>query len=187
MTKPDAVQPERPTELPCPRCRAPLFEGKAGSVRVHGCGACGGMWLSNALSRALVFRMEAVLVELSDRASGAAWGKTHDLSGTAYCPYDGLPLSRVTARGVTLDVCATHGTWFDAEEVRQVAEAFEGHRRAAAAVRTPMDVSPPSPSSSPSYSPSRSSGDVAVSAGADLLIGLFAVATLAIGDSSSDD
>ena len=23
MTKPDAVQPERPTELPCPRCRAP--------------------------------------------------------------------------------------------------------------------------------------------------------------------
>lgn len=182
MTRPDAVQPQGPTDLLCPRCRAALFEGKAGPVTVLGCAACGGVWLSNELSQRVVDRMDESLLALADRASAAGRGKV-DASGTAYCPHDGLPLTRLTIKGVSLDVCASHGTWFDAGELRRVAEAFDGPRRAAAASFTPRYVSsfPPSPGGS------ASSGDAAV-AGGEAILGLFLLAaTVATGSGSSDD
>ena len=184
MTRPDAVQPQGPTDLLCPRCRAALFEGKAGPVTVLGCAACGGVWLSNELSQRVVERMDAALLTLADRAAAAGRGEV-DASGTAYCPHDGLPLSRVTAKGVSLDVCASHGTWFDAGELRRVAEAFDGPRRAAAASFTPMFV-PPAASS---WSSSSSSSSADGSAGTDALVGLFALAVMVVIDStsSSDD
>lgn len=120
----DPTQPAEPTDRPCPRCSAKLFEGRASHVTLLGCGACGGVWLSNEQSKTLVERLDRAVLDLSDRAAAVARGKSLDGSSTAYCPYDRLPLAGVTVRGVTLDVCEAHGTWFDAGEVRRVAQAY---------------------------------------------------------------
>jgi hypothetical protein len=40
------------------------------------------------------------------------------------CPFDGEPLGRVKVDGVDVDVCKVHGTWFDAGEVRRIANAY---------------------------------------------------------------
>lgn len=126
----DPKQPTEPTDRPCPRCSARLFEGRSSQLTLLGCGTCGGVWLSNEQSQSLVERLDRAVLDLSDRAAVVARGKVLDGAATAYCPYDRLPLARVSVRGVTLDVCEAHGTWFDAGEVRRVASAYH-HQRVA--------------------------------------------------------
>ena len=115
------------TSLPCPRCATALFEGKAGEVTLHGCGACGGVWLDNGTSRALIERVQRAVVQMADRAARAGTSGA-DQSGPARCPLDGATMQRVTVRGIDVDACATHGTWFDAGEVRRITEAYDNER-----------------------------------------------------------
>ena len=134
------------TSLPCPRCNAPLFEGTANQLILNGCGKCGGVWLDNNASRAVIESINQALLGLTDRAARAAKTKP-DLSKPAKCPLDGEELEHVTVKGVEIDVCAAHGTWFDAGEVRRLAVAFnvsrieEEERLAAAAAGASYDYS----------------------------------------------
>jgi Zn-finger nucleic acid-binding protein len=119
------------TSLPCPRCDVPLFEGKAAEATLHGCGSCGGVWLDNAASSRVVNAVQPGLTAMSDRAARA--GKIAvDETKPAKCPLDGNALERVDVKGVEVDVCRTHGTWFDAGEVRRVGTAFQSERIALA-------------------------------------------------------
>ena len=119
------------TSLSCPRCDVPLFEGKAEYTILHGCGRCGGIWLDNAASSRLVNAVQPGLTAMADRAAQA--GKVEaDTTRPGRCPLDRRDLERVTVKGVEVDVCKTHGTWFDAGEVRRVAEAFQSDRISAA-------------------------------------------------------
>lgn len=88
------------------------------------------------------------LIVLSERVASASKALV-DHAKPIRCPFDAEPLTRVTVHNVDVDVCRVHGTWFDAGEVRLIANAFT----------TPIEGSP-----APSRQDSRSteSGDVLV-------------------------
>jgi Zn-finger nucleic acid-binding protein len=115
------------TSLKCPRCSVALFEGLAAEAILHGCGACGGIWLDNAASSRIVNAVQPGLTAMSDKAARAKKVDV-DAKKPAQCPIDGAPLERVDVKGVEVDVCKVHGTWFDAGEVRRVGEAFQSAR-----------------------------------------------------------
>lgn len=107
---------------------------------MYGCQTCGGVWLDNVGS------MQAASGEIGElpRWTAAALAeqvkpakKEHPGARDAYrqpaarakdarllgaCPACAKPLQRVyvAAADVTLDVCASHGTWFDAHELTRV-------------------------------------------------------------------
>jgi Zn-finger nucleic acid-binding protein len=120
------------TTMPCPRCAVPLFEGKAGAVTLFGCGTCGGVWLDNVTTGLVIERVDVALLRMTDRATHAAHAHV-DLEKPAACPLCGVMMTRVDVKGVVVDACSAHGTWFDAGEVRRVAQAYEADRMALAA------------------------------------------------------
>ena len=107
--------------MTCPRCVQPLFEGAADDIVLHGCGACGGIWLDNAASTRIADGVSSPEVKaLADRAARRALPANPDTRPAGIpCPVCRAPLARVRApRGaIALDVCAAHGTWFDRYEL----------------------------------------------------------------------
>jgi Zn-finger nucleic acid-binding protein len=91
-----------------------------------GCGRCGGVWLDNDASRAVVEGAAQALAQLADVASTKAKERVDTGAGGLLCPACGQALARTVAPGtaVELDMCADHGTWFDAGELRIVALAY---------------------------------------------------------------
>jgi Zn-finger nucleic acid-binding protein len=123
------------TSLPCPRCDGDvaLFEGKSGDTLLHGCGTCGGVWLDNQASRRIVNAIPPGIIDMTERAARAASAPNIDAAQAAKaarCPFDRNELARANVKGVVIDACATHGTWFDAGEVTLLSHAFERARQA---------------------------------------------------------
>jgi Zn-finger nucleic acid-binding protein len=120
------------TSLACPRCDVALFEGKAETSIVHGCGRCGGMWLDNMSSKRVLGAVQSSIPGLAQRAEKIATA-TVDTSAPARCPLDKNEMQRVTSYGIALDACAVHGTWFDAGEVKRLVIALQNERIATVA------------------------------------------------------
>jgi Zn-finger nucleic acid-binding protein len=113
----------------CPRCQIQLFEGAAGGITMHACGGCGGVWLDNVSAQRLSQALPGEAVTLAESASRA--GRTHvDTAALIPCPVCAKALSRtrVASAGVDIDVCSAHGTWFDRDELQQVATAMKKAR-----------------------------------------------------------
>jgi Zn-finger nucleic acid-binding protein len=107
----------------CPRCTTQLFRGTSQSFALHGCGGCGGVWLDNAACAAvLVGSSGARATELAELVARNARTRVLDLRTEVRCPECGVTLERVRKHGIEMDVCAAHGTWFDAHELRQVVQ-----------------------------------------------------------------
>lgn len=85
------------------------------------------------------------LIVLSERAANVRRGLV-DYSKTVRCPFDAEPLERVSVHDVDVDVCRVHGTWFDAGEVRRIANAYT----------TPLEER--SPDAGPDSRPAESGG-----------------------------
>ncbi|GAC1353523.1 MAG: hypothetical protein NVSMB47_06040 [Polyangiales bacterium] len=120
------------TVLGCPCCKAPLFAITSEDVTLHGCGVCGGIWIDNAGSQSIVRRSHPGVVALAERA--AANAKVHLDPAAARprppltCPECHAQMARVRPGNVAeLDVCAAHGTWFDAGELTRIASIAGKH------------------------------------------------------------
>lgn len=122
------------TSLPCPRCATPLFLGNGTTVTIHGCGGCGGVWLDNDASQRVVQVFDREILGLASRAERVGNSVLSEEAAVT-CPLCRATLARVIVRNVALDVCTSHGTWFDKNELRRVAEAYEALR--SAPVRAP--------------------------------------------------
>lgn len=111
---------------PCPRCGTELGERLSGRAKLLACRDCGGVWLTPDSARKVVEHIHGALslVVLSERVAGASQRPVDDRVKTVCCPFDAEPLERVKVDGVDVDVCKVHGTWFDAGEVRRIANAF---------------------------------------------------------------
>jgi Zn-finger nucleic acid-binding protein len=108
----------------CPACGHPLDEQKSHGIALHGCTACGGVWLDTDQARAVTTRIAALRVVLSsDEVTRSGAGHPPPDARTRRCPLDAEPLTVAFADGVEVDVCPRHGTWFDAGEVRRIANA----------------------------------------------------------------
>ena len=102
---------------------------------VDACTACGGLFIDNAATQELVRAFDRDLVSIATTL-GIGKGETigpgvmqRDLA----CPQCSGRLETVTLPSARLDVdiCAEHGTWFDANELPKVARAYRRRREGA--------------------------------------------------------
>jgi Zn-finger nucleic acid-binding protein len=114
----------RMATTPCPRCQTQLSERTSGRAKLLACGDCGGVWLDPPSAKKVVSHMNGALsqIALSQRIAKSA-RLVVDEAPAIRCPFDAEPLRRVAVDGVDVDVCTVHGTWFDADEVRRIANA----------------------------------------------------------------
>jgi Zn-finger nucleic acid-binding protein len=123
----------RDRPMMCPRCARELEEQKVRSALVRACTACGGVWLDEAQADIVFKRMPggAALVSAANKAANVSEKQKVATDGVARCPVGGEEMILCEAEGIRIDQCPEHGTWFDAHEVRRIANA-ETHRERAA-------------------------------------------------------
>ncbi|HET9623508.1 MAG TPA: zf-TFIIB domain-containing protein [Kofleriaceae bacterium] len=113
---------------PCPRCAAALRPRLVGDVVIDDCAACLGVFLDHvAIKRVVVDRAQAraeallgALPRVEIRAAPGAGQKMY-----LPCPVCHVVMNRrlfATGAGVIIDVCRTHGTFFDAGELPMIIE-----------------------------------------------------------------
>lgn len=134
----------------CPACGEPLTLTPLRWV-VHACNACGGVWADTAAAERVATVVDRELLAV---AKNAALHADHEerLSGeirpsipnapARRCPACDGELARTRRGGVTLDVCAEHGTWFDRDELGRVARNLEYERTSSFEVPTRRSTDP---------------------------------------------
>jgi len=110
----------------CPRCRKDLTIANVGNQKVLECEACGGLWLDTPS-----FERICANTENQSAVLGTASIKPIDLEAletkVTYvpCPECGQLMNRVNfahCSGVIVDVCKSHGVWFDRDELSRIVE-----------------------------------------------------------------
>jgi Zn-finger nucleic acid-binding protein len=110
----------------CSDCQQPLEAIKEPAGTRIGCRHCGGQFVEHALFRSLIQHAELAGAAIPDAPykrppAKAALERVHYRP----CSVCGQMMNRRNfggASGVIVDVCAKHGTWFDAGELPQVLE-----------------------------------------------------------------
>jgi Zn-finger nucleic acid-binding protein len=114
---------------PCPRCRMQMEVTKLGEVSLRECPKCQGIWTDTQT-------LEQICTDRNKQVAVQGMPGAHELSeiGSAGveqniryvpCPVCNALMNRINfARfsNVVVDVCKTHGTWFDRDELRRVVE-----------------------------------------------------------------
>jgi Zn-finger nucleic acid-binding protein len=118
-----AATAEHGGDRPCPRCSKVLHARRVGDIVIDECGACLGVFLDHVAIKRVVIdraqsRAEALLGVLprSEIKPVPAAGQRMYLP----CPVCQVVMNRrlfATGTGVIIDVCRTHGTFFDAGEL----------------------------------------------------------------------
>jgi Zn-finger nucleic acid-binding protein len=119
----------------CPRCLRSLTTYRAGAFVVDACLACGGLFIDQAATRELTRAFDRDLVGL---ATTIGIGKGEAVGPGVYqkdlaCPHCSGPLRSLPlpSASAEVDLCAEHGTWFDANELPKVARAYRRSREGA--------------------------------------------------------
>ncbi len=107
----------------CPRCAAVLHARRVGDIVIDECGACLGVFLDHVAIKRVVIdraqsRAEALLGALPRREVNPV--PTAGQKMYLPCPVCRVVMNRrlfATGTGVIIDVCRTHGTFFDAGEL----------------------------------------------------------------------
>jgi Zn-finger nucleic acid-binding protein len=110
----------------CSDCHQPLEAIKEPAGTLLGCRQCGGQFVEHALFRSLLQHAELAGAAIPDAPYKRPLPKAA-LERVHYrpCSVCGQMMNRKNfggASGVIVDVCAKHGTWFDAGELPQVLE-----------------------------------------------------------------
>ena len=113
-------------EMPCPRCEKPLRARMVGDIVIDECGLCAGLFLDQvAIKRVVTDRAQSradVLLGALPRAETAALPKPGErmyVKGPRCRTLMNRTLFAAGA-GVIVDVCRSHGTFFDAGELPQI-------------------------------------------------------------------
>src|SRR5262249_44127724 len=113
------------SDAPCPRCVHPLEVAKEeNDPRMHECGRCGGLFVTRDMLAEILCRAEVSGPLRPSKVEGARLDEVRYLA----CPLCHTRLNRVNfgkVSGIIVDVCASHGTWFDAGELTRLV-AFVG-------------------------------------------------------------
>ncbi len=104
------------TSARCPHCRKLLHGVRVGAIELNGCQGCGGIWITNADARQVLEKPEPIFADLARRCAGNAHGRS-PRSQSPQCPVCSAILDGVVTHNIALDICAEHGTWFDANEL----------------------------------------------------------------------
>jgi Zn-finger nucleic acid-binding protein len=108
------------SRLQCPDCRCALAAFPCGTGTLYDCDRCGGQFLEHAALRDLIEQHDRLDAGLSrPRPSTLRIDRVRYIA----CPACGSMMNRRNFGGgsaVIVDVCAKHGTWFDAGELPRV-------------------------------------------------------------------
>ncbi len=119
-----------PTDAPCPRCQGKL--AALGDRGIHECSACGGIFVDHAsLARIVNERGESGPLPVKDARPFERARQPLAETEVRYlkCPQCHQAMNRTNfgrKSGVVVDVCKSHGTWFDAGELTQAVEWVAG-------------------------------------------------------------
>jgi len=115
-------------DLPCPRCTTSLRARMVGDIVIDECGKCLGLFLDHvAIQRVVTDRAQAradALLGALPRAEVRQMVKPGERMYVK-CPSCATMMNRklfAAGAGVIVDVCRTHGTFFDAGELPQIIE-----------------------------------------------------------------
>ncbi len=115
----------RQESLRCPSCEGGLTKVTS-PVEVHGCHACGGLWLGpDATVHVMRGLEDEVDVELAREGRILATGAKKASSipeDQRVCPVCMQGLSRVNVASIRIDTCFSHGSWFDKAELTDVVD-----------------------------------------------------------------
>lgn len=126
-------------KAPCPACRAPLHRASS-RWEVLACLACGGVWTDSAASSRITSTVDRELVAIAKETAKLAketdstYERMSDveLHVGRKCPLCAGVLACIRSGNVAIDVCASHGTWFDKDELGRLARNLEFERVSAA-------------------------------------------------------
>jgi Zn-finger nucleic acid-binding protein len=109
------------TDAPCPRCSHPLEVASTADTRIHECPRCGGLFTPKEALAEILVRAESG----GALPDGAHTTRARTLEEVRYlpCPLCHATMNRVNfgrVSGVIVDICKSHGTWFDAGELTRV-------------------------------------------------------------------
>ena len=113
----------------CPGCGGDMKHQQLGETLMHECAACGSAWLTPETFTKLVADREARSAAATSGAAAAGLSKPKPfrLTGTAtryvHCPVCEAMMNRVNfgdTSGVIVDTCATHGIWFERDELHAI-------------------------------------------------------------------
>jgi Zn-finger nucleic acid-binding protein len=125
-----------------------LEEHTLGSRALRACGKCGGVWLDAVACRLIMDRAPATasFLFLADRSAEQATVQPEE--STALCPECRAPMNRTPVPSVeaTIDTCS-HGTWFDARELRIFAHSLNKPILHPSDVARPLEPERPATSS----------------------------------------
>jgi Zn-finger nucleic acid-binding protein len=119
-----AAEPDRP----CPRCTTVLHARRVGDLVIDECGACLGVFLDHvAIKRVIVDRAQSRAEALLGALPRVELNPVPGAGQKMYlpCPVCHVVMNRrlfATGTGVIIDVCRTHGTFFDAGELPLIIE-----------------------------------------------------------------
>lgn len=115
--------------LRCPGCGGEMRHEQIGETPMHGCGACGSAWLAPETFTKLIADRAArgAAAASGTAASGLSKPKPFRLASAATrylrCPVCDAMMNRVNfgdTSGVIIDSCATHGVWFERDELHAI-------------------------------------------------------------------
>jgi len=114
------------SEMKCPRCRVQLNAAMIGDTELMECAKCEGLWAdSDALGRIQNDRERQAAVLGSAGPLPGVDGVTELSVRYIPCPVCSQLMNRINfahCSNVIVDVCRTHGTWFDRDELRRIVE-----------------------------------------------------------------
>jgi Zn-finger nucleic acid-binding protein len=117
-----------------------------GATMLRECGQCNGLWVdASALEEICADREQqaAVLGTASVAPTQAVDLKPGQKVRYVPCPQCSQLMNRINfarCSGVVVDVCKGHGTWFDAEELRQIVEFIRAGGLDAARARDKQQI-----------------------------------------------
>lgn len=131
----------RGDSLECTVCRAEMTAFDCGPGALHDCGRCGAQFVEHAALRDLLERHNELEIPIARPPAIAGSGDTP----VRYirCPVCQAMMNRKNfgaGSGVIVDVCAKHGTWFDAGELPRVLAFVESGGLARARRRDAEEV-----------------------------------------------
>ena len=117
----DARTQQQASELACPRCQRMLVNRRYADLDVDECDGCGGLFIEPAMLDRIVQSRDATTglhLALPRRAYERETTVTY-----IRCPVCDKMMNRQAfgrISGIIVDVCRTHGVWFDAGELSEV-------------------------------------------------------------------